>query len=109
MFDVCVWDAMDVVLSVLIVRRRAVCAGSVSVSSCRHCMFVSCMHPVAVLNAVFCMTCILLMLVEDGRGILRGRHSWLPIRQSRDRAWSIYKSCGEVCVYKMCVRINVHI
>ena len=104
MFCVCARDAMDVVFSVLIVRRGAVCAGSVSVSSCRYCM-----HPVSVLNAVFCMTCILLMLVEDGRGILRGRHSWLPIRQSRDRAWSIYKSCGELCVYKMCVRINVHI
>ena len=30
-------------------------------------MFVSCVHPVAVLNAVFCMTCRLLMLVEDAR------------------------------------------
>ena len=28
------------------------------------CFFV---HPVAVLNAEFCMTCILLMLVEDAR------------------------------------------
>ena len=35
--------------------------GSVSVSSCRCCMFVSCVHPVAVLNAAFCMTCSLLM------------------------------------------------
>ena len=25
-------------------------------------------HPVAVLNATFCMTCSLLMLVEDARG-----------------------------------------
>ena len=39
-----------------------------SVSSCRCCMFVSCVHPVAVLNAAFCMTCTLLMLVEDARG-----------------------------------------
>ena len=39
--------------------------GSVSVSSCRCCMFV---HPVAVLNAAFCMTCSLLMLVEDAIG-----------------------------------------
>ena len=37
--------------------------GSVSVSSCRGSMFVSCVHPVAVLNAAFCMTCSLLMLV----------------------------------------------
>ena len=42
--------------------------GSVSVSSCRCCMFVSCAHPVAVLNAAFCMTCSLLMLVEDAIG-----------------------------------------
>ena len=39
-----------------------------SVSSCRCCMFVSCVHPGAVLNAVFCMTCSLLRLVEDARG-----------------------------------------
>ena len=42
--------------------------GSVSVSSCRCCMFVSGVHPVAVLNAAFCMTCSLLMLVEDAIG-----------------------------------------
>ena len=42
--------------------------GCVSVSLCRCCMFVSCVHPVAVLNAVLCMTCSLLMLVEDARG-----------------------------------------
>ena len=28
--------------------------GSMSVSSCRCCMFVSCVHPAAVLNAAFC-------------------------------------------------------
>ena len=42
--------------------------GSVSLSSYRCCMFVSCVHPVAVLNAAFCMTFSLLMLVEDARG-----------------------------------------
>ena len=31
--------------------------GSVSVSSCRCCMFVSCVNPVAALNAAYCMTC----------------------------------------------------
>ena len=31
-------------------------------------MFVSCVHPVDILNAAFCMTCNLLMLVEDARG-----------------------------------------
>ena len=34
--------------------------GRMSVSSCRCCMFVSCVHPVAVLNVAFCMTCSLL-------------------------------------------------
>ena len=47
---------------------RCSCMGSVSVSSCRCCMFVSCVHPVAVLNVAFCMTCTLLILVEDARG-----------------------------------------
>ena len=42
--------------------------GSVSVSSCRCCMFVSCVHPVAVLNAEFCMICSLLMMVGDAIG-----------------------------------------
>ena len=42
--------------------------GSVSVPSCRCCMIVSCVHLVAVLNAAFCMTCSLLMLVEDAIG-----------------------------------------
>ena len=67
--------------------------GCVSVLSSRCCMFVSCnnnntyiyiaqypantscnntstrcIHHVAVLNAAFCMTCSLLMLVEDARG-----------------------------------------
>ena len=35
---------------------------------CSDCMFVSSVHPVAVLNAEFCMTCSFLMLVEDARG-----------------------------------------
>ena len=65
MLCVCVRDVMDVVFSVCIVRRGAVGA---RVSSCRCCMFVSCVHPVAVLNAAFCMTCSLLMLVEDAIG-----------------------------------------
>ena len=47
--------------------RYISCMGSVGVLSCRCCMVVSCVHPVAVLNAAFCLTCILLMLVEDAR------------------------------------------
>ena len=42
--------------------------GSMSVSSCRCYMFVSCVHHVEVLNAAFCMTCSVLILVEDARG-----------------------------------------
>ena len=39
-----------------------------SVSSYRCCVFVSCVHHVAVLNAAFGMSGSLLMLVEDARG-----------------------------------------
>ena len=71
MLCTCVVVVMDVVIYVCIVRRgacRCLCMGSVSVSSCRCCMFVSCVHPVAVFDTAFCMTCSLLMLVEDARG-----------------------------------------
>ena len=55
---------MDVLSDVgeLIVYR------SVIDSSFVCCMFVSCVHPVAVLNAAFCMTFSLLIRVEDARG-----------------------------------------
>ena len=39
-----------------------------SVSSCRCCTFVSCVHLLAVLNYAFYMTCSLLILVEGARG-----------------------------------------
>ena len=42
--------------------------GSVRFSSCRCGMFVSCVHPVAVLNAAFSITCSLFMLVKDAIG-----------------------------------------
>ena len=38
------------------------------VSSCKCLMFVSCVHPVQALRAAFCMTCSLLMLIEDAIG-----------------------------------------
>ena len=47
---------------------RCSCMGSVSDTSCSCCMFVSCVRPVAVLNAAFRMTCSLLMMVEDAIG-----------------------------------------
>ena len=42
--------------------------GSMSVSSCRCYIFVSCVYPVVVLNVVVCMTRNVLMLVQDVRG-----------------------------------------
>ena len=38
------------------------------VSSCRCCILVSCVHPVAILRAVFCIICSLSMLVSDALG-----------------------------------------
>ena len=71
MLYVCVRGVMDVVFFCLYCDAwscRCSCMGSMSVSSCRCCMFVSWVHPVEVLNDAFCMTCSLLMLVEDARG-----------------------------------------
>ena len=70
MLYVCVRGVMDVVFCLYCDAWscRCSCMGSMSVSSCRWCMFVYCVHHVAVLNAAFCMTCRLLMLVEDARG-----------------------------------------
>ena len=48
-----------------------------SVSSCRCGIFVSCVHPVAVLNDEFCMTCSLLILVQNARGDHIGSHECL--------------------------------
>ena len=42
--------------------------GSMFVSSCRCCVFVSLVHPVAILSAVFCVICSLLMFVSDAIG-----------------------------------------
>ena len=42
--------------------------GSTCVSSCRFCVFVSVVHPVAILSAVFCVICSLLMFVSDAIG-----------------------------------------
>ena len=70
--------------------------GSVSVSSCRCCMFVSCVHPVAVLNAAFCMTCSLLMLVEDAIGDhTEGLQTTQP---TRGGAVTVVSSCCANCV-----------
>ena len=71
MLYVCVRGVMDVVFFCLYCDAwscRCSCMESMSVSSCRCCMFVSCVHPVAVINAAFCMTCSLLKLVKEARG-----------------------------------------
>ena len=67
MLCVCVGDVMDVVFSVCIVRRGAVGARVWCECFIMQMLYV-CVHPVAVLNAAFCMTCSLLMLVEDAIG-----------------------------------------
>ena len=72
-----------------------------SVMSCRCCMFVSCVHPVAVLNAAFCMTCSLLMLVEDGRGILQRYGCRLLSRPKIDIQSSIVKTSTYFLHYNM--------
>ena len=45
--------------------------GRVSVSSCRCCVFVSVVHPVAILSAVFCVICSLFV-----SGVLTIRSLW---------------------------------
>ena len=60
---VVVWGG---VIFVLFVMR--VIGGRVGVSSCRCCVFVSVVHPVAILSAVFCVICSLLMFVSDASG-----------------------------------------
>ena len=58
---------------------RCSCIGCMRVSSCSCCMFVFCVHPVAVLNDAFCKTCSLLMLVEHAIGYHRERHTQEPV------------------------------
>ena len=67
------------------------CMGSMSASSCRCYMFVSCLHPVAVLNAAFCMTCSLLILVEDARG---------------DHMEEAYSSAGLMTILKVAMSVS---
>ena len=42
--------------------------GIVCVSSCRWCVLGFVVHPVAILSAVFCVICSLLMFVSDASG-----------------------------------------
>ena len=54
------------------------------VSSCICCVFVSVVHPVAILSAVFCVICSLLMFVSDAIGDL-----WWE----RTRVWVLLWLC----------------
>ena len=72
--------------------------GSVSVSSCRCCMFVSCVHPVTVVNAAYCITYCLLMLVKDARGILQSRSHDCVVGDHECLLLLIPSCCGE-CFY----------
>ena len=55
---VCIRDVIDVFfLYCEACSCRCLCMASVSVSSCRFCIFVSCVQPVADLNAAFGPTC----------------------------------------------------
>ena len=68
---------------------RCSCMEVVSGLSCRCCMFVTCVRPLAVLNGAFCMTCSLLMLVEDAG---RGTHECLLL---------FTPSCCSECIYDL--------
>ena len=63
-------------------------------------MFVSSGHPVSVLNAAFCMTCSLLMMVEDGRGILQSR-SYNCLVGSHECILLFTPSCCSKCFYDL--------
>ena len=76
--------------------------GSVSVSSCRCCMFVSFVHPVAVLNATFCMTCSLLMLVEDAIGDhTEEAYSRAGLITAMSASFCLPPSCCSECFYDL--------
>ena len=63
-----VWGGVIFVLYVMCVVGDVPFSGSMCVSSCRWCVFVSVVHPVAILSAVFCVICSLLMFVSDAIG-----------------------------------------
>ena len=71
--------------------------GCVSVSSCR---FLSCVHHVAVVNDAFCMTCSLLMLVQDARGILQSQ-SHNCVVGSHECLLLFTPSCCSECFYDL--------
>ena len=65
-------------------------------------MFVSCVHPLAVRNAALCMTCSLLMLVEDAKATIWKKHtpdpvSLLPYRSHDCSPHPVTASASIIC------------
>ena len=86
---------------------RCSCMGSVSVSSCRCCMFVSCVHPVAVLNAAYVLHDLQFVNAGRGcnrrpyrRGILQSR-SHNGIIGSHECLLLLTSSCCSECFYDL--------
>ena len=84
---------------------RCFCMGRMLVSSCRCCMFVSCVHPVQALRAAFCMTCILLKLVEDvlsdDMDEAYSRFSLMAPYRWPQASPSVYPCCTCECFYNL--------
>ena len=65
---------------------------------------MSCVHPVAVLNAAFCMTCSLLTLVVDERGVLQSRYHDCLVGSHECLLLFTPSCCGE-CFYYLLIYI----
>ena len=76
---------------------RCSCMGSMSVSSCICCIFVCWVHPVSVLNAEFCMTCSLLMLVDNVRGDQEAQH--MAPNDTAYKRWSCHSGHKLLCKF----------
>ena len=65
-YPIYILQVEDALLVSLCLAIRCSLMGRVCVSSCRCCVFVSVVHPVAILNV--CLICSLLMFVSDASG-----------------------------------------
>ena len=70
--------------------------GRVCVSSCRCCVFMSVVHPVAILSAVLCVICSLLMFVSDASGY----HMVEAPNDTAYKRWSCHSELKLLC--KLC-------
>ena len=75
------------------------CIGSTFVSSCRCCVLVSCVHPVAILRAVFCTICSLSMFVSDALGdhMVEGFFVFAPLGRGEDFQYVDSLACFGCC------------